>query len=289
MSGQITPIQLEFLRLLTKTGFATNSHINQIGIVKLKQSNNYLTKRLLDGGFIGRVLVYASFGSGRKVMYFLTKKGANIVAETDNIELSDLAFTNYTGGIKKAHIDGDVSLVRTDFAHKERYISTFLALEKYLENTDYLLDDFYHYYKLSNSHGTALTLNGKNFRPDGIFFCTPTNPKKPKYIYIAEIHRHSDRRHIIKQILKHVEAIRQESIKKRFGLETPYFILSVYTDENASVMPSVIKELQTFDEWEYIQKFFMFGLLDDIKQDFYNGFHYFGGQKKPLPPIRQEK
>lgn len=284
MTGQITPIQMDFLRLLTRTGFATNQHIDQMEIIKLKQSNSHLTKRLINSNYIGRVLISAEFGTGRKVMYYITKRGAKMVAESDNIDLSELVFTTYSGGIKKAHVDGEVSLVRTDFTHKERYISTFLAIERYLQKTTHLMGDFFHYYKTKGNNGTALALHGKNFKPDGILFCEPTNPKKPTFAYVIEVHRHSDRKHIIKQLLKHVEAMKFESFQQRFGHDDPYFVLSIFTDQNLSVMRSVIDELQTYDEWEYIERFFMFGKLDEILKDFYNGFAYYGGEKKPFPP-----
>lgn len=284
MTGLLTETQIKLLRLLTRTGFATNKHLAQMQINRLKNSNNYITDRLLKGNYIGRVMINASFGTGRKVMFYITKKGAKFIAENDGIAMENLAYTTYSGGIKKAHIDGDVSLVRTDFAHKERYISTFLALENYLENTDYLISNFYHYYQLKGDKGTALTVNGKNFRPDGIIFCKPIIPNKPTFAYVIEIHRYSDRRRIIIQLLQHIEAIKQQSLKSRFGFDKPYFILSVFTDENLTVMQSVIKELKTFDEWQYIEKFFIFAKLDDLLENFYNGAYYFGGNKKPLPP-----
>ncbi|MCH1587519.1 hypothetical protein MKK37_11255 [Staphylococcus epidermidis] len=284
MTGLLTETQLKFLRLLTRTGFATNKHLAQMQINRLQNSNNHITDRLLKGNYIGRVMVNASFGTGRKVMFYITKKGAKFIADNDGVALESLAYTTYSGGIKKAHIDGEVSLVRTDFAHKERYISTFLALENYLENTDYLIGDFYHYYQLKGDKGTSLAVNGKNFRPDGVIFCKPITPQKPTFAYVIEIHRHSDRRRIIMQLLQHIEAIKQQSLKARFGFDKPYFVLSVFTDENLAVMKSVISELQTFDEWQYIQKFFMFAKLDDLLQNFYAGAVYFGGSKKPLPP-----
>lgn len=82
MTGSITPQQTEFLYLLSKTGFLTNKHLEQVDFAKLKNSNHYLTKRLLDGGYIGRLMVSSGFGFGRKVMYFLVKKGAELVAQT---------------------------------------------------------------------------------------------------------------------------------------------------------------------------------------------------------------
>lgn len=282
--GILSPVQTDFLRLLTKTGFATNKHLEQMNINKVKNSNHYLTKKLLEHGYIGRVMVTASWGAGRKTMFYITQKGAKFIADLDGIPLDDLAYTNYTGGIKKAHLDGEVALVRSDFGHKERYISAYLALEQYLENTDYVIDEFYHYYQLKGDKGTTLNLDGKNFRPDGIVFCKAITPSKPTFVYVVEIHRHSDRRKIILQLLKHVEAIKQQSLNARFGLKAPYFVFSIFTDENLAVMKSVLVELQTFDEWQYIKNFFIFARLEDLLENFYKGCVYFGGDKKPLPP-----
>lgn len=73
MISAITQQQAEFLLLLSKTGFLTNKHLEQVGFARLKTSNHYLTKRLLDGQFIGRMYVVGGFGFARKVLYFLAK------------------------------------------------------------------------------------------------------------------------------------------------------------------------------------------------------------------------
>lgn len=284
MIGILTPQQVRLLRLLSRTGFATNKHLEQMQINKVKNSNYHITKTLLDRGYMGRVLVSSGWGVGRKVMYYITKKGAETISEIDGVALEELAYTHYTGGIKKAHIDGETALIRSDFIHKERYITAFLFLEKYLLNTDYLIGDFYHYYQLKGDKGTALTVNGKNFRPDGVIFCEPVKPKLNTFAYVIELHRHSDRRRIIKQLLQHVEAIKQHSLQNRFNIQYPYFVLSIFSDENLGVMKSILEELQTLQEWEYIKNFFMFARLNDLENDFYKACVYFGGNKKPLPP-----
>lgn len=37
MTGSITPQQLEFLKILSKTGFLTNKHLEQVDFAKLKK------------------------------------------------------------------------------------------------------------------------------------------------------------------------------------------------------------------------------------------------------------
>lgn len=130
MTGSITPQQTQFLYLLSKTGFLTNKHLEQVDFAKLKNSKHYLTKNLLDGGYIGRVMVSSGFGFGRKVMYFLVKKGAELVSEAYNIPLESLSYSPLKGGIYTAKNGDAVSLIRADFIHKEAYITAFLAFEK---------------------------------------------------------------------------------------------------------------------------------------------------------------
>ena len=282
-TGAVTPQQLAFLKILSITGFLTNKHLEQINFVKLKASNHHLTKRLLDGSYIGRVMVSSGFGFGRKVMYFLTNKGAELVAEAYNIPLENLAYSPLKGGVYTAKNGDEVSIIRADFQHKEAYISAFLAFSMYLHNTDYEITDYKHYYQLKGDKGTSLKLHGKNFRPDGIWFTESTDPNAPKFIYVVEIHRHSERKHIIRQLRQQVEAIKYKSVQNRFGFEHPYLVLSVFTDENIKPMQGILEELKQTEDWKIIEKFFLFARLDDLINDFYNGLGYFGGSKKPAP------
>lgn len=283
MTSILTPKQLDFLRILAQTGFITNKHLAQLDFAKASNSNHHLTKRLLDGGYIGRIIVVNSFGMGRKVMYFLATKGAKFLAQLDNIPLEEIVYTNTKGGIKTAKDGGEFSLVRADFFHKEAYICAFLAFTQYLQKTNYFIDDSRHYYQLAGNKGTALPIKKRNFRPDGIWFFKSISANEPNFIYVVEVHRHSDRKHIIKQLRQHLEAIKEKSLQTYFGVEQPYFVLSIFADNNTAIMRSVLDELQQTPDWVYLEKLFMFARLEDLIADFYAGLGYFGGIKKPIP------
>lgn len=283
MTGSITPQQTEFLYLLSKTGFLTNKHLEQVDFAKLKNSKHYLTKRLLDGKYIGRLMVSSSFGVGRKSMYFLAKKGAELVSETYNLPLESLSFSPLKGGIYTAKNGDEVSIIRADFIHKEAYICAFLAFEKYLQSTDYDLTDYRHYYQLKGDKSTTISVNGKNTRPDGIWWATSHEAGAKDFVYVVEIHRHSERKHIIRQLRQQVEAIKEKSVQKRFGFEHPYLVLSIFTGENLTAMRGILDELKSTEDWAIIEKFFLFAHLEDLQGDFYGGLGYFGGVKKPVP------
>lgn len=285
MAGSITPQQTEFLYLLSKTGFLTNKHLEQVDFAKLKNSKHYLTKRLLDGRYIGRLMVSSSFGVGRKSMYFLVKKGAELVSEAYNLPLESLSYSPLKGGIYTASNGDEVSIIRADFIHKEAYICAFLAFEKYLQSTDYTLTNYRHYYQLKGDKSTAISVNGKNVRPDGIWWATSHEAGAKDFVYVVEIHRHSERKHIIRQLRQQVEAIKEKSVQKRFGFEHPYLVLSIFTGENITAMRGILDELKSTEDWAIIEKFFLFARLDDLISDFYKGLGYFGGSRKPVPMI----
>lgn len=282
----VSHLQIEFLRLLGRTGFATNRHLEYMSIGKnaTKNSQSYLTKALLSSQYIGRFSVKSSFGIGQKTMYYLTKRGALLLAEIDGANLDDYAYTLYKGGVQRASESQDLAIVRADFPHKEKYISAYLALERYLMGSEYRIERAHHYYHLSGDRGTTLTLEGRNFRPDGICFVTDETGKKPPYLYVIEIHRHSSRAKLVAQLKQHIEAYRRGSIAQRFGITHPYFVLSIYTDENAPLMRGVIEELKKDPEtWAYVARFFMFAQLEDIQHDLYGGLVYHASDKKPIP------
>lgn len=105
----------------------------------------------------------------------------------------------------------------------------------------------------------------------------------PNYVLVVEVHSHSDRKHIIRQLLQQVEALKQRSVQNRFGFNHPYLVLSVFCDENIKVMQGVLEELKQMPEWEYFKNYFFFSRLEDLKADFCNGLGYFGRIEKPFP------
>lgn len=167
--------------------------------------------------------------------------------------------------------------------HKEAYITAFLAFTMYLQGTDYELIDYKHYYQLKGDKSTTIKLKNKNFRPDGIWFTESIDKTAPKFVYMVEIHRHSERKHIIRQLRQQVEAIKERSLQNRFNFEHPYLVLSVFTDENTKTMQGILDELKQSEDWAIMEKFFLFARLDDLIINFADGIGYFGGNFKPIP------
>lgn len=276
-----TSRQINILRLLTRIGFVTNKHLEQmeIGINPTKNSQSRVMQALISAGYIARVNVVSGFRIGKRVMYYLTKRGAEFISEIDAIDMETIPYMP----VGKDGIESEI--VRADFPHKEAYISCFLELEKYLTNTEYEVSDFFHYYQRSNGGTTLKLTKARNFRPDGIYFLESIHPNEPSYAYVVELHRNSDRKKIIKQLRQHATAYESGSLADRFGKTQSYFVLSIFAGENVAVMRSVIAELKTEPAtWAYMQKYFMFGEFNSIMNDgFYEAFAYFGGVKKPFP------
>lgn len=145
------------------------------------------------------------------------------------------------------------------------------------------MNDYRHYYQLKGDKSTAISVNGKNIRPDGIWWATSHKTGAKDFVYVVEIHRHSERKHIIRQLRQQVEAIKEKSVQKRFGFDHPYLVFSVFTGENLTAMQGILAELKQSEDWAIIEKFFLFARLEDLQGDFYGGLGYFGGSRKPVP------
>lgn len=165
-----------------------------------------------------------------------------------------------------------MSIIRADFIHKEAYITAFLAFSEYLKSTDYDLNDYRHYYQLKGDKSTAISVNGKNIRPDGIWWVTSHEAGAKDFVYVVEIHRHSERKHIIRQLRQQVEAIKEKSVQKRFGFDHPYLVLSVFTGENLTAMQGILAELKQSDDWVIIEKFSYLHALKTYKGIFMGGW-----------------
>lgn len=291
-SPNITPRRIEFLRLLTRTGFASTKHLSESGLIEkaTEYSQSSFFKPMLDQLLIGRMMVISPYGIGKRVMYYLTKKGAEFIAEIDGLEVESIRYVALKGGIVKAADSGkEENLVRADFPHKEAYVSTLIALERYLVATEYEISQSRHYYDRKIG-STAIDVGGKRFRPDGLVILKPLIPSQPQYAFVIELHRHSERKKIIEQLRRHVEAYKSGVFSAYFGQGNPHFVISVYAAENVSVMRHVIETLkQDREAWPYMQRFFLFAELEALKLNFYSGCAYFGGPKKPLPPVTNTK
>lgn len=288
----ITPRRIDFLRLLTRTGFASTRHLAESGLIAnaTEYSQSKFFKPMLDQLLIGRMMVISPYGIGKRVMYYLTKKGAEFIAEVDGLEAESVRYVPLRGGIVKAADGGKgESLIRADFPHKEAYVSTLIALERYLKGTEYQLTQSRHYYD-RKSGSTSIEVTGTRFRPDGLVILKPLIPSQPQYSFVIELHRHSDRKKIIAQLKRHVDAYKTGGFAGYFGKGNPHFVFSVYAAENVSVMQQVIETLkQDTDTWRYVERFFVFAELEALKSDFYKACAYFGGAKKPLPLTTNER
>lgn len=292
LDTHITPRRVDFLRLLARTGFASTRHLAESGLVAnaTAYSQSAFFKPLLDSLLIGRMMVVSPYGIGKRVMYYITRKGARYLADIDGSDPEAVRYVPLRGGIVKAEDTNDEEAkVRADFPHKEAYVSALLAFERYLEATDYAIEDFRHYYDVRTGSG-SVSMGGRRFRPDGLVLVRSVFPAQPQYGFVIELHRHSNRKSILAQLRRHAEAYRTGAFAGYFGKGIPYFVLSVYAAENAAIMRQVIDTLKQDEKsWQYMERFFLFAELEALKSDFYGACAYFGGPKKPLPPATSRR
>jgi len=274
--------QADCLYFLAQAGFATLRHFEESGIITgaTRHGKTRFLDDLITLKAIERVRIKSPFNVGSRVAFFLTRKGAEMLAELERLEIEDLRYST------TAISDYNREIIRAEFPHKEAYVSALIALAKYLEQTDYRIGRMFHYYDRRHEN-TTLEIDGKRFRPDGIVFVEPSEPDMPVYRYVLEIHRHSDRKKIIGQLKQHARAYLAGSFHKRFG-DGAHFVFSIYCQENVHIVKSVIDELRNDpDTWYVMERYFVFAELEHLKADFAKSCAYFGSSKKPLPSSKK--
>ncbi|MFS2137774.1 hypothetical protein [Duganella sp. Dugasp56] len=228
-SIQITPRRIEILCMLTRAGFASTRHLAESGLIgnAMSYSQSAFFKPMLDQQLVGSIAVVSLYGIGKRVMYYLTRMGAELVAEVDGLDIEDVRYAPLRGGIAKA-ADGtsEESLVRADFPHKEAYVSVLIALERRLDRTDYQVTVCKHYYHKKRGVPT-FELGGKRFRLNGLIRVNSHVEGTLQYAFAIEVHCHSDRRKTAEQLLHHAQTIRDGDMSPHFGMDNPHFVLSV--------------------------------------------------------------
>lgn len=229
---------------------------------------NYWKKYLNDlhsEGFVTSKLIHSTSRTGKGgrrlgEFFALTEKGAEIIAETLNIEPETVFFP--PGGIQ--------SKSPFQFPHRAMLIqlfAMFLGHEKGSEGRFKVLDLVPEYrYIGSNRLGTGrkatrVTVAGESIIPDGI-----VRFRAGEVVRLAtvEFHRETDTRRIIEQLQKHALATDKKCFAEMFNHPHSNYVLSVYED------PQKLKNVQErirageFPNFEKYAPGYHFASLEDI-------------------------
>lgn len=282
MIDYLTPQQANILIALSKFKYMTKKHFiaYQIGTKKNGTLHNNLMllrdKKLLNRyGFS----VTPMIGGRLEDIYFLTEKGAKIVAENLDITLDLIRYPNRS-----------TTEFKNDYNHRVATVSTMISFVLWAENQGYEIDFFDTYYDKVGSQRksetgiqskTRLDLpNETNISPDAII---KYDHKDKSYLFCIEVYNGKDTKRVIEQLRKLSYATFEGIPSKKYGHNKGNRNLIVFEHESyIQATIDRIKQDPYLSQFEGLERFFYFKSIEATKNDFGGSWRDLGGKKRDL-------
>ena len=120
----------------------------------------------------------------------------------------------------------------------------------------------------------------RNFIPDGVFIAEKAGVTR---IYVLEVHRTTQTQFTRNQIENYLNALTTGAIEDKFDLKVNPFVCSVHHLPN--VLEGTKAHLRSLPDFRHFYEFFVFNTMEQIGQDFYQGWTYADG--KPAHPFER--
>jgi len=275
---QISNARHKVLEALAKYRYMTTEQFVFAGVSESKDS---VMRRILPPLFRrerGKLIDFVNLGfipgkGCRPRVYFLTKHGAQILADFERCDISEIQFAE--GGMQYAR----------DFDHRKAYIDYVISFHRWIDSVGGDILDECHYFDAtgSNRKGTKSHAKTRLEMPDG--FIIPDGLAhfdavgKVRAVAV-EVHRHTDPRRCAEQLGKHMDAIRERRVMNRFGIEHASLVFSVATDQG--LCERIRTRMRDTPEWGLFAPLFRFADMDAIREDFGRAWVYADGSPAPL-------
>lgn len=202
-------------------------------------------------------------------VYSLTKLGAEVVAEIERRDVSEILYP--VGGVQFSK----------DFEHRSAYIDACIAFDAWIAADDRreCMEMRHEFDKTGSNRGSGahrmrsvcrVDLPSHHYIiPDGLlFFDTGTKQRA----VALEIHNFPDTKRVTRQLLGHHEALETDAYPKAFGIETAGRVLSI--SSSAALAKRVMDRLMETPGFRESRSFQLiaFNCLENVKQDFGNGW-----------------
>lgn len=201
-------------------------------------------------------------------VYTLTKRGAEMVADMERCDLSQVTWP--VGGVQYAN----------DFEHRTAYLDACIAFDAWIAADDRreCLEVRHYFDKTGSNRAGAdrmrsvcrIDLPRRRFIiPDGLaYFDTGTKRRA----VALELHNFPDTGRIAKQLAGHIEPLELDAYSHAFGHSSAGRILSICTDSALAVrVMDRMMEIEAFKAAPAF-KLIAFNTLDNVKNDFGSGW-----------------
>lgn len=263
---------LKVLEHLATYRYLTVPQMIDLGIAKHKPSVYNILKRFKT---LPRKLVeQKKFGliPGKKnihSIYFLTRKGAELVAEVYRVELREISYPK------------GVYVFQNDYFHRVATIDFHISLRKWAEGTGSSVAFFHTYFDKtgSNRGGVGGKLRAKtrydlkegSFVPDVVYLLHLPDGR-PRLVTV-EIHNGKDTGRFMKQMEAHIQALEEGAISVAHEVEFANSIRWVF--EHEATMKAAMRRIRQKTDYQGFQPYIEFNTVKRIKEGFEVGWQRF--------------
>lgn len=202
-------------------------------------------------------------------MYYMTEYGAKTLAELWNTEPKEIQYPKLLG---KDH------RIYNDYYHRVATVDFHIAVVQFCESQALALHFFHTYYHTEGANrGTKkserLQKLTKTTFADGSFFIPDINfmittPEKTN-LYAVEIYNGKDTGRVLVQMEKHLLALSEGAVSKKYGFERGNRVLCIF--ETMGAMTAVMNRMKADPLFGEVRSYFFLSTLETIWQ---YGFGY---------------
>lgn len=259
--------QYKFLtvRQMVKLGISTEQYI-RVNLRLLRE------KKMIERQTQG---IQSRLGKSEDI-HFLTLKGAKVIAESLDMELSEIHYPK-----------GTATLFQHDYFHRVATINTKISFYQWATKRGYQVDFFHTYFDMVGSvkskdeklrAKTFLQLtDGRHLIPDSIFKYTKGTSG---FLYCLEVYNGNSTKRVYEQLLKLLDGTFEGLATLKYNHNKANRNLIVF--ENESNMKAVINRIATSNEYrrfESLEKFLYLTTLEAVQSDFGALWHDLQGNK----------
>lgn len=229
MISRLNPKQLEIIKSLGIFKFLTYDQLIVLGIDKHIPNLSNLISQLIQINFVCKIPQRI----GNKAKFYLTKKGADYLLETHEMQahypIAKITTDTQDTKHRTALIDLHIAFSRFDLVFFDRYFDkTGNAREGSLNSK------------------TAIKTSKGIVKPDAIFMIQTS---KQKELYVLELEMGKDKKKSYEKIIAHSTALKEKQLNRQLEFNSGYRVLLVFENEN--IMHSTLELVQDHALKEY--------------------------------------
>ena len=241
---------IKILELLERFKYLSSSQLIKLGVAGHQASISRIIKRFDSKKSMIHTLTFPiDYKYGRvENIYFMSKYGAEFLSEYREVEITDIYYIKGNGIFK-------------DYQHRKSQVTYYIDLYLKSIKENFAIDFFLNYFDKIGTNGknsnqkleskTKIIYNDNSFFiPDGIYQITKNRKDgiKQAYLYALEIHKGKETKRAIETIEKHIKALIDGSISKKYNYDYICQVVIVFDDENCKRL--VLKRLEELEKWE---------------------------------------